>query len=69
MRTKKQTRKYYLHRRLRQIARLDVGKRQISIPFQTVETFIMNLNRREKKYLNEIRSVYGYTIQSTICTQ
>lgn len=65
MRTKKQSRKYYLHRVIKKFARIQVYDRKILIS-QAKIPLIEKLEPREKKYLNEIRQQFGYVIQTTI---
>lgn len=65
MSTKIQNRKYYLHRMIKRFATIRVGNRQILVPENKIDS-IDNLKPRQKKYLNEIRNKYGYTIQATI---
>lgn len=64
---KKATRKYYLHRMIKRFATIRVGARQILVPENKIESIEL-LKPRQKKYLNEIRNKYGYTIQATIQT-
>lgn len=67
MRSKKATRKYYLHRMIKRFAEIKVGDRRILVPENKIESIEL-LKPRQKKYLNEIRNKYGYTIQATIQT-
>lgn len=60
MRTAKINRKYYLHRRIKEFSRL--RPRTVYIYFNVYES----LSPKNRTYLNELQSVYGYAIQTEI---
>lgn len=68
MRNKKQTRKYYLHRVIKKFAQIQVHEKRIVVAENQIQKIDL-LQPRQKRYLNEIREIYQYTIQSTIPLQ
>lgn len=65
MKTKNQkatNRRYYLHRKIKQYAKLDVFLKQVSITHEQLYDF----NDKQTYYLNELSTRFGYNLQTII---